>query len=553
MAEHWGRDFDVPALITCSGDIAAYHSATGGLGTMSMLVNRSVRYTILAFIAASTLLSAHSFAGPQYRRVTILHTNDTHGHLIPFSYPDPQKSGAINLRWLPAYENIGGIARRATLARQIEREMKRDVLLIDAGDQLDGTPFSVEYIGEADSAAMAAAGYDMKTFGNHEFSASLQQFERNMKLSGCPTLCANLIDRRTGRSYEPQYKIMDFDGAKVAFFGLVTPAPTYKAAKEGYDFLDPIETARMLAPELKKQADIVVAITHIGHEEDRLLAATVPDIDAIVGGHSHTGLIKPSIVRTWSEPQAFRCGTVIAQAGQWGHALGRLDLYLRSDGIGPYTLMSYRGELIPITSSIPEDPSTSKVVNRYLKPIWKQYGDVLGEAGDGFYGYIDEERRGDSTMMNYVCDALREAFQTDIALFNTGGIRGELARGTVRMWDVATVLPFSSEVVTMKISGTRLKKALEELKPGISGISYVINRDNKLQSANINGASIDDAAVYTVVTNSWFVEFGFKDVEGVVYTGRAVRDVVKEQIINRKTIWPVTESRRINYGSAPPA
>jgi 2',3'-cyclic-nucleotide 2'-phosphodiesterase (5'-nucleotidase family) len=493
----------------------------------------------VALALALLLLPALAWCSPEYRALTILYTNDTHDHLLPFSYPDPPNS-KVQYAGMAVIKDIGGIARRGTLARQIESQAG-NVLLVDAGDCVDGTPFSLEYKGEADFAAMGAAGYDVMTLGNHEFGVTLSELHRNFRAAGFPIVCANLIDRKTGELLLPPYRIYDFRGARIAVFGVTVPSPEYKAAVEGLDFKDPYETAKRLVPELKKQADIIVALSHLGWGEDERLAKEVPEIDVIVGGHSHTRAVVPKLVRHGEAPHAFWIGgTIIVQAFEKGAELGRLDLRLRRNG-GLFTLMSYKGELLPITSKLADDPQTAKVVDRYYRPISKRYSEVIGEATETLY----DDRSGESSVLNLVCDAIRETTGAEIAVYGIGGIRADILKGPIRVWDIATVLPFTNKLVVMDLTGAQIKQIINRfpIKPGVSGMRYR-TVGGRVTEATIGGKPIEDDQVYSVGTIDWLVGLYFGDVADSktldVYSTDAVVDYVRA----KKIISPVKDSRK---------
>jgi 5'-nucleotidase / UDP-sugar diphosphatase len=506
--------------------------------------NWRAQFALMAMVL--TVAAGTVSAAPEYRAITILHTNDTHGHLIPFSYPGPEDTGDKNA---PAslYKNIGGIARRATLAKQIAAQMHGDVILMDAGDVTDGTPFSVEYGGEADLSAMNAAGYTVMTVGNHEFNMPLKAFYKNEGIPTFPVVSANLTDRNTGKIPVRDYTILNLDGVKVAVFGLTVQVTGYKTLTQGVDIADPIETAKRLVPELRKQADIVVALTHLGYDTDLRLAREVPEIDVVVGGHSHTRLTVPTFVENAAKVGPFSIGgTLVTQDGQWGGTLGRLDLRLRRDG-GPFTVMGYKGEFIPVTSDIADDPATEKVLDKYYKPIAQRYGQFLGTASASFR----DDRTNESTVMNLVCDAVREATSTDVCVYNTGGVRADIAEGPIKMWDVATVMPFANKIIVLEMTGARIKKALAELKPGVSGIRYKVEND-KLIEATIGGQPIVDDKVYKVSTNDWFDGYGFKDIDKRTVLDLDPRDAIKNFVTKRGTIAPSADGRRVVVGSPAP-
>jgi 2',3'-cyclic-nucleotide 2'-phosphodiesterase (5'-nucleotidase family) len=176
----------------------------------------------LAFGLLGVVLQLGYSADPSKRwfRLTILHTNDTHGHLLPFSYPDGVSPDSP-VAQMAHRTNIGGVARRATLIQRLREQLQPyPALVIDAGDYMDGTPFSLEFRGEADVACMNACGYDFGTLGNHEFSNPLEEVLRLVRLSRFQTVCANLRYRDTGEPLVPPYVITQVGELRVALFGL---------------------------------------------------------------------------------------------------------------------------------------------------------------------------------------------------------------------------------------------------------------------------------------------------------------------------------------------
>ena len=367
-----------------------------------MKAARLVVYYLLSFLLLSSLVLAQQVS------LTILHTNDTHGHLLPFSYPSIVPAGS-ELAGLKVRRDIGGIARRATLVKRLRAELEARgtaVWLMDAGDFSDGTPFSTEYHGEADIAAMNALGYNFSTLGNHEFNNPLVLLKKLISEFHYPVLCANAIENSTGKPLTQTSVIREVGGLKIGIFGLLThEAATYPASKDGVTVAGEVETARNMVKALRPGADIVIALSHAGEDTDEKIAAAVPGIDVIVGGHSHSRLPAGELVWHSDELKAKEVnGTVIAQAHQWGGELGRLDLLFTKDEQGVWHVDRYRARLIPITPDIPEDPSEAAVVDRYWKPIATRYGEIIGKATDDI-----SERGDDLAPYNLVADSIREA------------------------------------------------------------------------------------------------------------------------------------------------
>ena len=297
-----------------------------------MLFTLAALPALLSVSAQADKPRANAAPAAKEVHLTILHTNDTHGHLLPYSYPDTYDPSAAHrpAEIAPQHRRRGP---PATLVNRVRQEKDHATLLIDAGDICDGTPFSTEYHGDADMAVMNALGYDVACPGNHEYSNALPQVRKLIAAAKFPLVSANSTVKADGQLLYQPYVIKNIGGAKIAFLGLLTyDARTYNAAKNDLVMEEPIETAKRLVPELRKQADLVIAVTHIGVDEDIKLAAIVPGIDVIVGGHSHTLLPEPLLVPHPFDVSAHSVrGTVIVQDFQWAGTLGRLDLTLHRD------------------------------------------------------------------------------------------------------------------------------------------------------------------------------------------------------------------------------
>jgi 2',3'-cyclic-nucleotide 2'-phosphodiesterase (5'-nucleotidase family) len=502
------------------------------------------RLFILACLLAA-LIPGAVLAQPSSARLTILHTNDTHGHLLPFSYPTIVPAGS-DLEQLKERRDIGGIARRATLAQQIRTEQKGrgiPVWLVDVGDYSDGTPFSTEYKGEADVAAMNAAGYDFSTIGNHEFNNTLAQLQKILRLTKHPVLLANAVDRATRKPIGEAWRVERVGGVRIGLFGLVTKeAATYPAAKEGVDVLDEMVTAKATVEVLRKQCDIVILLSHAGEATDQKLAADVPGIDVIIGGHSHSRMPIGQIVWRGDDlKQNDVNGTVIVQAFEWGGELGRLDLLFEKDQDGAWRVSRYRARLLAVTRDLPAEPMVAAVIDKYWQPIAARYGEVVARATADF-----SSRGDDAAPYNLVADAVRESYKVDVELENSGGVRAPLVAGEITRTDLVTMDPFDNTVVLFKATGAQIKEILARHAPYVSGIRYRLV-DGKLDQATIGGQPIDDARVYSGATNSYFAGFALKGVPQEA-TGRLRLDVVTAYLREKGTLSPSYDGRRVVIG-----
>lgn len=274
-------------------------------------------------LATGALLAGNSlFAEMQQdakaKRLTILHTNDVHSRLEPFPMDGSRNQG------------LGGVAARATLIEQI-RKQEEQVLLLDAGDIFQGTPYFNLYKGEPEIKAMAAMKYDAVTMGNHDFDAGLENFVTQMGHADFSVLLCNYDFTGTPmeHKYEP-YKIfkkgklkIGITGAGIELAGLV-PDSLFGNTK----YLNPIEKVNEVAAKLKKEqgCDMVICLSHLGYKytnnkvSDIVLAKESDNIDLIIGGHTHTFMTEPETYTNKSGSSV-----LINQVGWAGIQLGRLD------------------------------------------------------------------------------------------------------------------------------------------------------------------------------------------------------------------------------------
>ena len=268
-------------------------------------------------------LSLTSFNSLEQTHITILHTNDVHSYIDPFPKDDPRNPG------------MGGVAKRAAIISEIRKENK-NVLLLDAGDIFQGTPYFNYYGGELEFKLMSMMKYDASAIGNHDFDNGLEGLVSQMPNANFEFLSANYDFKNTVLDgFVKPYKIFTLQGIKIGVFGLgveLTGLVDKKNYKETI-YNDPLETSKEMVNILKKEkkCDIVICLSHIGYsyktEPDRIcdlkLAALTNDIDLIIGGHTHTFLDKPTIVKNLDGKEV-----LVNQVGCYGINLGRIDFYL---------------------------------------------------------------------------------------------------------------------------------------------------------------------------------------------------------------------------------
>jgi|GEM_PF-301570 5''-nucleotidase/2'',3''-cyclic phosphodiesterase and related esterases len=464
----------------------------------------------------SPLLAAGLERKAPVKHFVLLHSNDPHGHLLPFSFQERTAPGDF-LAYMPERKSIGGIARRATLIKDIKKREK-NVYAFDAGDSMDGSPFSLEFLGKADYDANSLAGFDYGTFGNHDFNMTPAQFKEMRERVKYPIVLANVFEKGTKNPVEKPYLLENWDGLKVAVLGLTTySARTYKAIADTWEMREPMSVASDLVPVLRKEADLVVVLAHDGYDEDKRMARDIPGIDVIIGAHSHTRLPVGDYELAARPGRRDPQGTVIVQAHCWGGELGRLDLDAMQMPDGQWRIVRYTASLLPVTESVPEHPSVKAVVQSYWDRIKPKYAEVVGEAADEFV----EAEGEDPTNYFLMCDALHAGFpDADFEIENFGGVRAPVLKGKITRAMLIEVDPFTNTMVSFKIKGSDLKKVLAYTRPSPSATLRYHARafarpDGKkkewtLVSATLKGQPIEDEKVYRGVASSYYFNYGIK-------------------------------------------
>jgi 5'-nucleotidase len=348
-------------------------------------------------------------------RLTIAFMNDTHTHLYPWKNEENGRE-------------YGGAARWATLLKNIRSE-EGEILFLHAGDMLVGSDNNYlvnrspdwerlpgyGYRGLREIPVFKMLGLDAVSFGNHEFDYGLYWNYHLFSNAAFDVLAANVTlrpipaDPLYDEPYYKPYQIYNVKGVKVGVIGLLTDE-FIKTSQ--IRVADPVLAVTPLMEQLKKECDLTVVLSHLGIEQDRDLAAKVPGIDVIVGGHSHTYLGQPEVVN----------GTIITQTRCYGQFVGRLDLEyqkgVRSD---------YRYQLIPADFTVPEDTAVRAWLDKQRFPIILERSLSAVPAGSG-------------TLGDYITARIGQKYPADVVLIKSGIYKGDLPAGPVSARDFFTVL-----------------------------------------------------------------------------------------------------------------
>lgn len=468
--------------------------------------------------------------------ITILYFNDYHGHILPFK-------AHFNDEHM-----VGGMARIATIVKQIKEENGENrvpTLFLCAGDVLQGTPMSTVFKGEPDFLCLNEMGLNAMVLGNHEFDYGQENLNELRNTAKFAILGANVLSERGQAPIVRSYYTRNLHGVRIHIMGLVTeetPITTHPKNVEKLVFADPIHTAKEVIAKLDTD-DIIIALTHLGYEEDKKLAKAVGDIDIIIGGHSHTKLERPVKLGN----------TIICQAYEYGEFVGRLDLDVEEGRISHVT-----GSLIPVTEDIEEDETIKEIVDGYAAKLDESLKQVIGTAVVPLNGEREDIRNRETNLGDFIADVMRAAGKSDIAFINGGGIRASIDQGDITVEEVLTVLPYNNYLTTLKLTGSELMTILTRhagLEPGdgaflqVSGLRIEIT-NNMVTMLSIGGKQLEAEKLYTVATNDFLAAGGdgyetFKNGRNYLDTGLLLSDIVINHIKMSGEINAETDGRII--------
>ncbi|MFN5861080.1 MAG: bifunctional metallophosphatase/5'-nucleotidase [Pseudanabaena sp.] len=516
---------------------------------------------VMTFLIAVSPAFLHVVAQENRFSIRILHTNDHHAHLEPIKYGD---------------RFLGGIARRRTLIDQIRVESKNDhepLLLLDAGDIFQGTLYFNQYQGQADLDFYNTLAYDAGTIGNHEFDRGQQVLANFITKAKFPIISANLDIASSSPLYGKvrPWHILDLKGEKIGIFGLTTTdTEILSSVGDGVKFTDPIAAARTSVQNLKQQGiNKIIALTHIGFENDVVLAQKVPDIDIIIGAHSHTPVGNiPNANHPYPlvQKNGKKEPVLVVTDWEWGKYLG--DLSVSFDRAGK--LIAWAGKPHAIDASIKPNPEFANKLKAYAAPIESLRQKVIGQALVALDGDRVKMRTGETALGNLIADAILAKTQGDrvqVALINAGGIRSSLPLGNITMGNVLEALPFGNTITRVELTGQQLIEALESgvskaeqeegRFPQVAGMRFVWNakfpvgkRVTKVEVKDASGKFqlLNPRAIYKVATNNFLASGGdgyrvFAESKNLLETGYLLSDAIAEYITANSPLHVTTENR----------
>ena len=474
------------------------------------------------FLGATALFVTLGVSAPAMAEfdLTILHTNDIHSRIEPITKYDSGCKEEDN----EAGKCFGGIARVATAIKE-RRAAHENTILLDAGDQFQGSLFYSYYKGQAAAEFVNALGYDAMAVGNHEFDDGPDALRKFIDATDLPVLLANaeaskdefLADQLISTT------IIEVAGEKVGVIGvLAEDTDETSSPGENVKLTSTVESAKAEVAKLEAEGiNKIILLSHVGISQDKVLAAEVSGVDVIVGGHSHT-LLSNTQKRakgpypTWIDGPEGK-PTPIVQAYAYGKFLGELKVKFDDDG----NLLEAVGEPILLDASVAEDAAIKARVKELAVPLDEIRNAVIGSTSEAIDGSRSTCRAQECQMGNLIADAIFAATKDqgiEIVIQNGGGLRASIDAGDVTMGEVLTVLPFKNTLATFEMEGKYIKEALEnglsKLEEGagrfpqVGGLKYSFDASKPAGERVVeltlkDGTAVEADKVYKVATNDY--------------------------------------------------
>ncbi len=522
-------------------------------------------------ITLAVLLSiAGRASAPARAHIVILSTTDMHGRIFPIDY------------YTNKYDNVG-IAKVATLVKEA-RKNDPDLLLIDSGDTIQGTP--LEYFHNKRNntppdpmmLAMNALHYDAMTVGNHEYNFGLNVLEKARSEAKFPWLSANTYDKSTPRTHYKPYIVKEVSGVRMGVLGLTTPGiPNWENVPNyaGLEFHETVSEARKWVAVLRnsEKVDLVVIAMHMGIEEDLrtgqinpsqvsnenaaiAIARHVPGVDIILLGHTHREV--SSLVVN---------GVLLTQANRWASHVARVDLYLEQVG-GRWHVIANSARTIPVTEKTTLDPEIAKLGEPYDKETQDWLSRAIGESSEELTAR--DCRFRDTAIIDLIQRVQLEAGNADVSMAACFNPEARIPKGKVTVRNIAGLYEYENTLVTLELTGQQLKEALEhsaqyfrEYEQGKSlaelidqrvagynfdmaaGVTYDIDLTKpfgqRIQNLKFKGRPLAPEQKLRVVTNNYRVNGGgnytmYKGAPVVYRSSEEVRELIIDWVEKHKTV-----------------
>lgn len=487
----------------------------------------------LAAIAALSASALGYSAVPSFAdyTLTIMHINDWHSRIESNNKFESTCSAEEEGKG----ECIGGAARLVTaIADQRKKLEGQNVLLLNGGDNFQGSLFYTTYKGAVEAEFLNQMKFDAMTVGNHEFDDGEEALVPFLEKIQFPVLSANVhpnAQSKVGDRIKPSL-VLEVGGQKIGIVGAVTnDTPEVASPGPNIAIEDDIKTITAEVEKLKAEGvNKIIALTHVGYPRDKELIAKIPGVDVVVGGHSHSLLSNtdakaegpyPTMV---DNPEGYK--VPVTQAASYSKYLGEFTVTFDDNGV----VKEAKGDPIYLDNSIKPDEAVLARIKELGAPIEELKNKEVAETTAMIDGSRESCRARECEMGNLISDAILDRVKDQgvtIVFQNGGGIRASIDQGVVTMGEVLTVLPFQNTLATFQLSGKDIVASLEagvsEIEEGkgkfpqVSGLKYSFDKSVAANAGRVKSVEvmdggawkpIDEAKVYTVATNNYVRQGG---------------------------------------------
>lgn len=495
------------------------------------------------------------------RRATIGFTNDLHGRITRQGESDYDMG-------------LGHIKTIFDAYRQLADEF----LLLDAGDTVHGTTLVNLTEGENIIRLMNEMGYHAMTTGNHEYNYGFDRLKELEEEADFEFVASNVKDTE-GNDLFKSFTEWEVFGEKIGIIGLATQGTytsTHPNNVEGIVFTDEVQAISDQIEALSEEFSKFIVLSHVGYGVDQEIARQNPEVELIIGGHSHTPVIggayvdgndKTLITQAWEHGKLIGLvhldfdenGNIVQKTAQHLTLAENLDQILEDL---PSSTVGNPEDILAVEGS-EEDPVIKEMLEEIQAEVERELGEVIGSTSVVLNGERDFVRRGETNLGNLITDAVREFTGAEIAFINGGGIRASIDAGEITLGDVVSVLPFINLVETVNVPGSVILEALEhgsrqypEQNGGFlhaSGLKYIVDATRepgqRVVYVEVNGEVLDPDRTYNLATNDFLLAGGdgytmFADYDVELVTGELFSDVLINYIRQQDgPIAPETEGR----------
>ena len=496
----------------------------------------------------------------------VIHINDLHSRIEPINRFDSTCSAEDNA----AGECFGGVARVKTMIDQLRAELDgQNVIVVDAGDQYQGSLMYTTYKGDVEAEMMEKIGFDVMAVGNHEFDDGDEGLLKLVDNVSFPVISGNLDVSRSNILAEKvqNHVVLEVGGEKIGIVSaLATDTVETSSPSDAVIFQDEIDSiAADVATLTAEGVTKIIALNHVGLPRDLEIAAAVPGLDAVVGGHSHTYLSATDPDRQGAYPTfaSQPDGTLVPVVQAYAYSKYVGHLILNFDDAGNVTYAE--GDTILLDASVEEDPEIVARVAELAGPIEEMKTRIVAESAEAIEGSREVCRAMECPMGNLVADAMLDRVKdqgVQIAIQNGGGLRSSIDAGEVTMGEVISVLPFQNTLSTFQVTGAQILAALENgvsqveegagRIPQVAGMSFTVDLTkepgSRISNVMVGDAPLDPEATYGAVSNNYMRNGGdgyrmFRDAMNAYDYGPDLADVTAEYLAENAPYQPYTDGR----------